>query len=666
MHPQTYYGHLESIKGDAEAIDNEKRRLDKQIERQIQKVEQTLTPETVPGLLWSLNLKELQHVAPLVGIPVSDLMGHSRYLRALCAKVAFKSGAISEDPNTDELLEICGTLWQAFFYREMLDDLKDIDGAKDDRQQRMIAGMTSLLSAIQGELTYPEQARNRIDRLFSPFCSRVIQPALGVSVSQINAAFERIHRIVPERLESARKLMSPVYEHWEIFKQMAADGASNEELHHFMRNHPDHEKVGHEFADGVQTINECLLFAPRDLDGISDGHGKEFLEAFSFSPGEKNQDFQTPYDEDIVRSRPFARLEDGSFMLLDVCYCTYAPLTRLPECFDTPKLAAQLRKRRDAALEDEASRLFSTVLDSATRYRSYCIPVGPEGKLAERDLLLINGDTVFVVESKASPLRSVKKRDDKVSRLVTDVKKTIQAGYDQAVSVIEYLKSASGAVDLFDNKGNRVATIDTTKFDHFFPVVALDSYFGFIASDLECWMETAGDVSYPWVVDTDTLESIILKIDTLEKLTEFLAWRKTLHGLVTNEDEAVFAGFYLRHGAVAMPEDAEDGSTMVRLDADYADIFEAEYFKRQGIDVEMPPEETGPPVWSIMKRDGDVIDFSIGGKHFDSINIRTGQDAKQMRRDAAHAKKRTSGQKRPGRNAPCPCGSGRKYKKCCL
>ncbi|MEL7335017.1 MAG: SEC-C metal-binding domain-containing protein [Planctomycetota bacterium] len=68
----------------------------------------------------------------------------------------------------------------------------------------------------------------------------------------------------------------------------------------------------------------------------------------------------------------------------------------------------------------------------------------------------------------------------------------------------------------------------------------------------------------------------------------------------------------------------------------------------------------------MMKRDGDVIDFSIDGKKFDSVNIKTGQDAKQMRRDAAHAKKFAAGRKRPGRNDPCPCGSGRKYKKCCL
>ncbi len=65
--------------------------------------------------------------------------------------------APSEDPELDELLDTCDTLWRAFFFRELLDDLKDLEGATEERQQRMVAGMTSLLSAIQGELTYAEQ-----------------------------------------------------------------------------------------------------------------------------------------------------------------------------------------------------------------------------------------------------------------------------------------------------------------------------------------------------------------------------------------------------------------------------------------------------------------------------------------------------------------------------
>ena len=37
-----------------------------------------------------------------------------------------------------------------------------------------------------------------------------------------------------------------------------------------------------------------------------------------------------------------------------------------------------------------------------------------------------------------------------------------------------------------------------------------------------------------------------------------------------------------------------------------------------------------------------------------------------LSRVAAMTRERRGGRRQPGRNSPCPCGSGRKYKKCCL
>jgi hypothetical protein len=50
------------------------------------------------------------------------------------------------------------------------------------------------------------------------------------------------------------------------------------------------------------------------------------------------------------------------------------------------------------------------------------------------------------------------------------------------------------------------------------------------------------------VVNRDTLEFITLKIDTFNKLTSFLEWRRHVHGTVFEDDEAVIAGFFVRHG----------------------------------------------------------------------------------------------------------------------
>ncbi len=383
---------------------------------------------------------------------------------------------------------------------------------------------------------------------------------------------------------------------------------------------------------------------------------------FSFVPGKSNLEYATPYDSDVVRSRPFASLGDGRYLLIDACYCTRAPLYRLPECFDTPKLNDRLRSRRDDSLEDEAARLLAPVMPDAALYRSYYVPVGKEGKLAERDLLIVIDDVAFVVESKASPLRSVKKRGDKIARLASDVKKTIQHGYEQASSVIELMRSSGNSLELFDRKGNKTDTISLEGVKHFIPIVTLDSYFGLIATDLHWWrMQIDPAIGYPWVVDTDTLESILLLIDNKQKLLNFVLWRRTLHGNATNEDEAVFAGFFFRHGPVEIPSNE---STIVQLQADYADVFEAEYFRRQGHDIEKPSEIVTPPVWSSMDRDGDTINFRIDGKLHDTIDIKMGSDDDGIDSNSRESLDMAAG--RPGRNSPCPCGSGKNYKKCCL
>ena len=41
------------------------------------------------------------------------------------------------------------------------------------------------------------------------------------------------------------------------------------------------------------------------------------------------------------------------------------------------------------------------------------------------------------------------------------------------------------------------------------------------------------------------------------------------------------------------------------------------------------------------------------------------KDAKESASDGSVAKKPTVNKNKIGRNDPCPCGSGKKYKKCC-
>lgn len=661
----TYFGHLRKMIGDPAAIDQEKKWLDELIVQIGTSIKSRLTPKTVPGLLWHLALKEIQRVMPLVGIPLSDFAGHARYLRALCAAVPFSSVQPAEAPNTDELFASCERLWTALFHREMLDDLKLTEESAETRQRFQMAAMTSLLNAVQGDLTYIEQVEDRVRRLFSPFSKDIIEPALGLTTDEVIRGFRRVRSVIEDRWNRAIGLSSSLVERWREYGRRYDAGASGDELDGIGRA-PETEKAATAFATSIDIFNNILSFTPLDLAAELGERSTAFLTAFSFKPGEVNEATLSPMDDDEVRRRPFAKIGDGAYVLLDVYYCSYAPPRRLLECFDTERKLQRLHKRRDDSLEDEAARLFESGVKPDRVVRTYFIPTGADGALAERDLLMVKGSCLFLVESKARALRPVKGRNDKLTLIAGDVKRTIQEGYNQACDVIRYLRSAGGPVPLFDSdEPNRrpVAEIDGTTITTILPVVFLDSYYGLVATELKPWLAVDEAIGFPWVVDRNTFESIILKLDSFERLREFLLWRETLHGRAFNEDEAVFAGFYVRHGAADLPVDAD----VVTLNAEYADIFEAEYFRRRGLDVEMPPEAVGPPVWSSMRREGDEVVFEIDGKREGSINLFTGNTpavrpgTTRVSPPQAHASR-----ERVGRNEPCPCGSGKKFKRCCL
>lgn len=654
---ETYFSYLQKLIGKPNLIEREKTRLNTLIGEATSTLKARLTPNTVPGLLWELAMRDFRRMGPQIGQAVSDFAGQTRFLRALCAAVPFNAITPSDDPKTDELLEICDSLWSALFHREMLDDLKAPEASKTERHRFGMAALTSLLSMVQQDLIYVEQAEGRIRRNFGPFSKDIIEPEIGISVEQVLLGFKRVRSVLEERHNTAVEQMAPMYDRYEEWCRRSDAGLTAEELNAF--GHADETaEAGKHLQSAFHKFERILLFTKQDLEPILGGHSKAFLSTFSFEPGEVNTEIDSPTTEDVVRKRPFAKLGGESCALLDIAYCSFAPLRRLLGCFDTDRKLQRLNKRRDVVLEEEAARLFIQVVEPDVQFRNYYIQL-PDGRLAERDLLLRRGSCLFLIESKAKPIRNVRGRGDKVVRIASDVQESIQEGYNQACDIIRRLRSGDGRIDLFDsNSASRkiLATIYSAEIETVIPVVFLDSYYGVIASDLQPWLRLDSNIGYPWVVDRDTFESICMKFTTHEMLQDFILWRRTLHGLAYNEDEAVFAGFFLKHGAFQFPVKAD----RVQLNACYADVFEAEYFRRQGYTVEEEDSEVIPPVLSAMSRRGNQLVMEIDGEVFDRIDLKTGES--MIHRSGSGPKRR----ERSARNATCRCGSGRKFKMCCM
>lgn len=205
MDAQTYVGRIDQMKNDAVQLKAELQRLTQQIDRLTGQIESNLTSENVPTLVASLGGMEIGRTQRGADYEVSDFAGYANFLRGLAAKKRISTWEPIGNPKTDTLLELCSRIWPLFFYREMvLGFLKDT-GKHDER--RIAAGMMSLVGALQGELSYIEDSDERVKNLYSQFSSEIIEPALGISVNEIQRGFTEVRRIIPARVnESFDKL----------------------------------------------------------------------------------------------------------------------------------------------------------------------------------------------------------------------------------------------------------------------------------------------------------------------------------------------------------------------------------------------------------------------------------------------------------------------------
>lgn len=111
----------------------------------------------------------------------------------------------------------------------------------------------------------------------------------------------------------------------------------------------------------------------------------------------------------------------------------------------------------------------------------------------------------------------------------------------------------------------------------------------------------------------------------------------------------------MRHGSKSFPKQAD----FVALDGTYSDVFEEEYFRRKGHPVKLKNDFVGKPHWVGLKREDDSMVLSRGGQEKTAVNALTGEVTDLVGNKANR-------RKRVGRNDPCPCGSGLKFKKCCI
>jgi hypothetical protein len=263
----------------------------------------------------------------------------------------------------------------------------------------------------------------------------------------------------------------------------------------------------------------------------------------------------------------------------------------------------------------------------------------------EHDVIALDENLCIVLEAKAAPPVEPFRDPEKAFVRLRDAFRAdtgLQKAYLQANRVVRRLR-AGEVVQLFDSRGHEVGRLVPDQSKLVVAVCVTRDNFGPFATNLALLLEKEETAPYPWITN-------ILDLSNLADAWSYLGWgsmelrryleqRITLHGKVFSDDELDYAGYFIRHGGFGAAIKVH--ADLLQLNPEYSSVFD---------DIYRHLYLGGPPV--VIKQTEPVMtdlrQSLMSGK---TVFVEPGAwGASQIK---------------TGRNQPCPCGSGKKHKRCC-
>ncbi len=282
------------------------------------------------------------------------------------------------------------------------------------------------------------------------------------------------------------------------------------------------------------------------------------------------------------------------------------------------KFADKYKKVKAETVEIQFLKYFKDIFgDDAYYHTSVCEERGTK----EHDILVEFHDYILIAEVKASKVREPFFNPEKAYKRIQDHFNSdtgIGGAYEQAIILKKFIEGKKDAV-LFENK-NKKFLIENSSEKTILPIVLTLNQFGGLAVNMTLLLEKDEEQPYPWVCNWHDFENIIEILRYLNKTAQdfidYLIWRIENHPNTLSSDELdVIEGYFLnpqvkkniKKSAVFFPPNGPS-------------LIDKIYFEKQGVPYEYP-----------------------------AIKPTTNKK-----------------KKKPGRNDPCPCGSGKKFKTCCI
>lgn len=502
---------------------------------------------------------------------------------------------------------------------------------------REVAMLAFLHFYNTGLVASHEQVATRIRRYLTPFDDDLSR-TLSINATQ---ALE-ICEWVSDRLQRGLDDLSAVFKEEKLARLALLDHAKaqNWSLEELRRetNTGDYRTTFEKWMTAQRKLGK-LEFS--ELEAAFPGVGEQFWKLFTIGRG-KGAVLKYPTERSLADERPLILVSDTEAICPLANNLFNAVLLQSEQVLSSGDRRASYFRARDKIVEGEVADHFRRIVGSQAIFHAKIFETPDLHH--EHDLVILDKKLCLIVEAKASPPIEPFRDPEKAFvrlRHAFRADTGIQKAYEQGMRLLGKLRKGEW-VTLYNEKGRVVAQISPELADRTFCVCVTRDNYGPVATNLALLLEKEDQEPYPWAINILDLEMLGEAWDYFgwgtNELLEYLRHRIQAHGKVFSDDELVYAGYYVKHGSLeqALKEPAD----LLQLDSNYSSVFD---------DIYRYLHQAGPPVE--LKRKPPVL-----------IDVRKSLLTGKPVFVDGPGKKTTP---KVVRNKPCPCGSGKKYKKCC-
>lgn len=457
-----------------------------------------------------------------------------------------------------------------------------------------------------GILRYEEQTINLLKELYTPFDAE-LKSLTSLCIDDYINFFHFIQEAFKESLEAPQKIHEEIQAFMNTLNPYAKD--SQKKFLEFSSG-----DIREKYQEAVNSIN--MVSKTDIISHFGEAKGTALLNIFSLK--RQKREFIYYNQTNPFACRPMCWIDDVHLFVVHPNFLLSAIYNYVTDIIENPQNSFADKYKKVKA--DIVETLFLNQLKDIFGEKAiYHTQVCEERGTKEHDILVEFEGYIIIAEVKASKVREPFFNPEKAYTRIYDhfhSDSGIGGAYEQAIILKKVLEN-DNTITLYENKTHPFV-INNTENKRIIPLVLTLNQFGSLAINTSQLLEKDNKQPYPWVCNLHDLENIIEINKYLNKTTldfiNYLNWRIDNHIHIYSSDELdILEYFYLDNKIIAKND---NGDLIVMPNG--SNIMDKIYFEKHG------------------------IPYTLSG-----------------------VKKQPIRRKKVGANDKCPCGSGKKYKKCC-